>query len=68
LWAQKEAGRLKLKQDDKMIKNSPNFSKSSQNSLLVKKAKDLHSTTFVTLKFLQKTCFETAYVGENAMN
>ncbi len=60
-------------------KKLPNFSKSSPNSLQTKKKQNIHnkaqfespkhlSTTFETLKYLQKPYFGTAYLGENVIN
>ncbi len=66
------------KQSDQMIrKKSPNFSKNSPKSCQVKKGpniynkvpienpKHLHQTTYKTLKYVQQTMFETAYLGKN---
>jgi hypothetical protein len=66
------------------LKKSPNFSKSSPNSLQAKKhqniyikahfesPKHLHQTTFETLKYLQQTMFKTVskstYLVENVIN
>jgi hypothetical protein len=53
---------------DKMWPNQLPRQKKSQNSnnkAQFESKKNQHQTTFGTLKFLQKTLFRTAYLGEN---
>ncbi len=69
-----------LVSDQKIRKKLPNFSKIAQKVAKSKKGQNIHNkdqfespkhlqqTTFETLKYLNKQCFETAYLGGKLIN
>jgi hypothetical protein len=48
--------------------SKPKKAKNTQYKAQLEKPKHLHQTTFETLKYYNKPCFETAYLGENVLN